>query len=55
MFIDDDFWNLFSSTGDPKGSLLWAAAPVLLVVVLPALILLAGIIIEWVRLGPTKR
>jgi hypothetical protein len=55
MFVDDDFWNQFAGDRGPDGALLWAVAPVLLVIVLPALILLGYIVIEWVRLGPDKR
>jgi hypothetical protein len=55
MFIDDEFWKQFASAGGPEGTLLWAAAPVLLAMALPALILLAGVVIEWVRLGPDER
>jgi hypothetical protein len=55
MFIDDDFWSQFPVAHGPEGSLLWIAAPVLLAVVLPAMILLGCVVMERVRLGPGDR
>ena len=54
MFIDDEFWNQFAADRGPEGSLFWAAAPVLLALTLPALVLLGAIAIEWVRIGRTR-
>ena len=55
MFIDDEFWSRFGLDRGPEGALLWVVAPVLLVFVLPALILLGYTVAEWVRLGPDER
>ena len=51
MFIDDDFWNQFASASGSEGSLFWIAAPILMVVALPAVILLGAIALEWFRPG----
>jgi hypothetical protein len=51
MFIDDDFWNMFASAGGPEGSLVWIAAPVLIAVALPAVVLLGAIALDWFRPG----
>ena len=51
MFIDDEFWSQFASANGSEGSLFWIAAPILMVVALPAVILLGAIAWEWFRPG----
>jgi hypothetical protein len=41
MFLSDEFWQGFAPDSGPGGNaLLWAAAPVLLLLLLPAAVLL---------------
>ena len=51
MFIDSEFWSQFASDSGPNGSLFWIAAPILMIVALPAVVLLGAIALDWFKPG----
>jgi hypothetical protein len=52
MFLSDEFWQPFAADSGPgSNALLWAAAPVLLLLLLPAVVLLSALVKDLVWPG----